>query len=88
MRSGLQHSLAAEDDRPERPAGFFAPAAAGKVVELWARIRRFDFEIRPIHKTAGGNNGAGELKLDFSGTTNYTKTGPPLVLVKKMSYSQ
>ena len=68
MRSGLQHSLAAEDDRPERPAG--APAAAGKIVGLWARIRRFDFEIRPIHKTAGGNASAGELKLDFSGTTN------------------
>ena len=70
MRSGLQHSLAAEDDRPERPAGFFAPAAAGKVVGLWPRIRRFDFEIRPIHKTAGGNVSAGELKLDFSGKTN------------------
>ena len=58
--------MVAADDRPKRPEGFFLHVTGAKVPELWANMRRFDFETRPFGKTAYGNSGTGELKLDFS----------------------
>ncbi|MBM3366628.1 MAG: hypothetical protein FJY48_13200 [Betaproteobacteria bacterium] len=69
MRSRVQHSLAAEDDREKRPRPFFVPCIWSALFRGAVDARTWGRRFQSLKSAICGRCG---LKSDFSGTTKWS----------------